>query len=86
MTQTAELRAPDPHQVVNHPVEDDTDRYRRALLAALRVARAKAAIILLEIDDIGIELKDGRLTPAEAMRLCVATRIESLFPRESDGG
>lgn len=79
MTDTAELRAPDT------PVGDD-DRYRRALLAALRVAHAKVKLTLLEIEDIGAELKACRLTPMEAMRLCVERRIESLFPRESDGG
>lgn len=79
MTQTAELRAPD------RPAEDD-ERYRRALLAALRVAHARVKVTLVQIESIGADLKAGYITPAEAMRLCVTTRIESLFPRESDGG
>jgi hypothetical protein len=84
MTPTAELR-PSLTQAVTPPADDD-ERYRSALLAALRVARARVSLLLLEIDDIGVELKDGRLTPMEAMRLCVTHRIESLFPREGDGG
>ena len=83
MTQTAELRPP--QAAASRPAEDD-ERYRRALLAALRVAHARAKRVLLEIEDIGAELKEGRLSPQEAMRLCLYWRIESLFPRESDSG
>jgi hypothetical protein len=84
MTHTAELR-PSPTQAVTPPADDD-ERYRSALLAALRVAHAKAKLVILNIEDIGTELRDGRLTPMEAMRLCVIDRIDSLFPREGDGG
>lgn len=78
MTHTAELRAPPARA-------DDAEPYRRALLAALRVAHARVKLTLLEIEDIGAELRAERMTPDEAMRLCVERRIESLFPRESDG-
>jgi hypothetical protein len=85
MTIPAETAEPRPPKAApSRPAEDD-ERYRRALLAALRVAHARVKLCLLEIEDIGAELKAGRLTPAEAMRLCVTSRIESLFPRESDG-
>ena len=77
MTQTAEVRAPDPIA--------EEDATRAALLAALRVAHVRAKIVLLNIEDIGAELKEKRLTPKEAMRLCLAWRIDSLFPRQSDG-
>jgi len=77
MTQTAQLRAPDPIA--------EEDATRAALLAALRVAHARAKLVILNIEDIGAELKEKRLTPKEAMRLCMAWRIDSLFPREGDG-
>lgn len=79
MTEAAEL-AP-PHQVVNPEVERD----REAVLAMLRLAHIKLRIILNEVEDIGTELKDGRLTPVEAMRACMSARIDTLFPREPDG-
>lgn len=60
------------------------DGYRGLLLAALRVARVKLRTIQHEIDDIGIDLQSGRLTPDEAMRLCVHARIDVLFPSETD--
>jgi len=77
MTQTAQSRAPDPIA--------EEDATRAALLAALRVAHARAKIVLLNIEDIGAELKAGRISPRDAMRLCMAWRIDSLFPRQSDG-
>ena len=76
MTDTAELRAPDAND----------DGYTRLMLAALRVARAKLKSILLEIDDIGIELREGRITPADALGRCIDNRIDCLFPGEGDGG
>jgi len=83
MTETAE--AVPSHQVVNHPGEDPEEPHRRALLAALRVAHAKAKIVIFNIEDIGTELKEKRLTPREAMRECLRLRIDALFPREGDG-
>jgi hypothetical protein len=73
------------HPAVTPPADDD-ERYRSALLAALRVAHAKAKIVIFNIEDIGTELKEGRLSAKEAMRLCLAWRIDRLFPREGDGG
>jgi hypothetical protein len=73
------------HQVVNRAVENPEDGYKRLMLAALRVARAKLRLILLEIDDIGIELKDGRLTAGEALVRCDYAGISPLFPGEGDG-
>jgi hypothetical protein len=80
MTEAAVL-APPSHKVVNHQVEND----RAALLGALRIAHVKLRMALHEVEDIGAELKAGRLTPREAMRLCVNMRLDALFPRESDG-
>jgi len=80
MTTTEQVRAPETREA--HSQEDG---YTRLMLAALRVARAKLRLILLEIDDIGIELKEGRLSPREALRLCMRARIDALFPREGDG-
>ena len=76
MTDTAQLRAPET------PTEED---YRETLLAALRVARARAKLVVQEIEEIGFDLKEGVLTPREAMRLCLRARIDALFPREGDG-
>lgn len=61
------------------------ERDRQTLLKALRVARARLRALVLEVDDIGVELKDGRLTPVEALRRCHAQQIDALFPREGDG-
>lgn len=55
------------------------------MLRALRIAHARLKLILLEVEDIAAELKDGRLTPTEAMRNCVFANIDSLFLRDSDG-
>jgi hypothetical protein len=81
MTDAAELCAESAIQ----PAAAD-ERYRQALLAALRVAHVRLRIILHEVEDIGAELKAGRLTPREAMRLCINARLDAFFPRESDGG
>jgi hypothetical protein len=77
MTQAVELIAE------SAPPADDG--HRHALLAALRVAHVKLRMALHEVEDIGAELKAGRMTPREAMRLCVNLRLDALFPRESDG-
>ncbi len=74
----AEAPAPPP------AVPDERDR--KALLGALRVAHVKLRQALNEVEDIGAELKAGRMTPREAMRICVNLRLDALFPRESDGG
>jgi hypothetical protein len=84
MAATAELRTPST-QVATSP-QGNEDGYRRLLLAALRVARAKLKVILLEIDDIGIDLQEGRLTASEAHARCEWAHIDALFPREGDGG
>jgi len=76
MTDTAQLRAPET------PTEED---YRATLLAALRVARARAKLVVQEIEEIGFDLKEGVLSPREALRLCMRARIDALFPREGDG-
>jgi len=74
---------PDTHQVVNQPVDQDRDR--QSMLRALRIAHLRLKLILVEVEDIAAELKDGRLTPTEAMRACMIARIDALFPREPDG-
>ena len=76
MTDTAQLRAPET------PTEED---YRATLLAALRVARARAKLVVQEIEEIGFDLKERAISPREAMRLCMRARIDALFPREGDG-
>lgn len=86
MTATAELRAPDTRADeggVTHPF--DSEDHRTALLASLRVALARAKLVAVTIEEIGLDLKAGRLTPRQAMRECLRQRIDSLFPRESDG-
>lgn len=75
MSETAELRAPET------PVDRDTV----AMLRALRIAHAKLRTVLLEVEDIAEELKAGRLTPMGAMRICMETGIDTLFPRGLDG-
>lgn len=82
MTEAAVL-APPSHQVVNPPVEDEA--HRQAMLGALRIARVKLRMALHEVEDVGAELKAGRMSPREAMRICVNLRLDALFPRESDG-
>ena len=76
MTETAEI---------SRPSTFTEEEYRATLLAALRVARAKAKLVIHEIDEIGFDLKEGRLSPREALRLCMRARIDALFPREGDG-
>lgn len=76
MNDTAQLRAP-------HTFTEE--EYRRALLANLRVARARARLVVHEIDEIGYYLKEGHISSREAFRLCLNARIDSLFPREGDG-
>lgn len=79
MTEAAELAPPDQAET------RDADRDTAAMLRALRIAHAKLRVMLLEAEDIGEELKAGRLTPMGAMRICMETGIDTLFPREPDG-
>jgi hypothetical protein len=83
MHRPAEQMTPEDRAPAEIP-EDDRDR--KAILAALRVARARAKLVVHTIDEIGFDLKQGYLTPLEAMRECINARIDGLFPRESDGG
>jgi hypothetical protein len=83
MTAPADLIAESSPQ--DTPMPSPDEGYRRLMLTALRIARAKLRLILLEIDDIGTELKDGRIGPAEAFGRCIDGKIDVLFPRESDG-
>lgn len=76
MTETAEISRP-------HTFTEE--EYRATLLANLRVARARARLVVHEIDEIGYFLKEGHISSIEAFRLCMNARIDSLFPRESDG-
>jgi len=78
MTTTAQSRA---HETKT----GEDDGHKEAMLAALRVARARAMCVIHEIDTIGLELKQDYISPKEAMRQCLYWRIDSLFPRESDG-
>lgn len=61
------------------------DAERRALILALRVAHVRLRLMLLDCHDIGVELKDGRLLPVEAMRLCAQSGLDALFPEGPDG-
>lgn len=71
------------HQVVNPSVEPDRDT--AAMLRALRIAHAKLRILILEVEDIGEEIKAGRMTAVEAMRVCTETGLDALFLRDADG-
>jgi hypothetical protein len=76
MTETAEISRP-------HTFTEE--EYRATLLANLRVARARAKLVVHEIDEIGFDLKERAISPREALRLCMRARIDALFPREGDG-
>jgi hypothetical protein len=55
-----------------------------ALTQALRIAHIRLRMLQLECEDIGIQLKEGWITPEQAMALSVEAGLDGLFPRRLD--